>query len=68
VFTEKPCLGQKTCFPLAFGIPTVIMVVAIAFFILGSRWYRKPPPTTNIFKEIFLIIKVCLIFLDYLFK
>lgn len=26
---NEPCLGQETCFPLAFGVPAVLMVCAL---------------------------------------
>jgi solute carrier family 15 oligopeptide transporter 1 len=26
---NSPCLGQETCFPLAFGVPSALMVVAL---------------------------------------
>ncbi|VDL70711.1 unnamed protein product [Nippostrongylus brasiliensis] len=39
------CLGSQYCFPLAFGVPGVLMVVALLFFLCGWKWYRKYPPS-----------------------
>ena len=30
---EVKCFGQDSCFPLAFGIPTVLMIVAVCKYI-----------------------------------
>jgi len=29
---NSPCFGQETCFPLAFGVPSALMVVALCKF------------------------------------
>ena len=29
------CLGQLYCYPLAFGVPAVLMFIAIAAFLVG---------------------------------
>ncbi|KAL5262489.1 hypothetical protein ACHWQZ_G008026 [Mnemiopsis leidyi] len=41
------CMGEETCFPLAFGIPAVFMVLAVVAFVLASKWYVKVPPLGN---------------------
>ncbi|CAI5449272.1 unnamed protein product [Caenorhabditis angaria] len=43
-----PCLGNDTCYPLAFGIPAILMIVATVVFMLGSFWYKKYPPKENV--------------------
>ncbi|XP_038157891.1 solute carrier family 15 member 1b [Cyprinodon tularosa] len=52
---------QQQCYPLAFGVPAALMVVALIVFIVGSDMYIKTPPTGNImvkfFKCIFFGIK-----------
>lgn len=47
---NSPCLGQETCFPLAFGIPSALMVVALGFFVLGRVFnlYKNRMPDENI--------------------
>lgn len=39
--------GQDSCYPLAFGLPAVLMLVATVVFVLGSAAYRKLPPSGN---------------------
>ncbi|KAL6731232.1 hypothetical protein Aduo_002134 [Ancylostoma duodenale] len=39
------CFGSQYCFPLAFGVPGVLMVVALLFFLAGWKWYKKCPPS-----------------------
>lgn len=39
------CLGSQFCFPLAFGVPGVLMVVALLFFLSGWSLYKKYPPS-----------------------
>uniref|UniRef100_A0A915CQW9 Uncharacterized protein n=1 Tax=Ditylenchus dipsaci TaxID=166011 RepID=A0A915CQW9_9BILA len=53
IFRSWPCLGQDSCYPLAFGVPAVLMVIATLAFMSGSYWYKKPPPQENIFGEVF---------------
>ncbi|GAB6029276.1 hypothetical protein CHUAL_005041 [Chamberlinius hualienensis] len=42
------CFGSDTCFPLAFGVPAIIMVVSIILFVSGKRLYRINPPQGNL--------------------
>ncbi|XP_063674191.1 peptide transporter family 1-like isoform X2 [Bolinopsis microptera] len=41
------CLGEDTCYPLAFGVPAFFMVIATVAFLIASRWYVKIPPLGN---------------------
>ncbi|KAM9039581.1 solute carrier family 15 member 2 [Sarcophilus harrisii] len=41
------CFGGD-CYALAFGIPGLLMVIALVVFALGSKMYRKSPPEGNI--------------------
>ncbi|KIH68939.1 POT family protein [Ancylostoma duodenale] len=50
--SAQPCLGQDSCYPLAFGIPAILMILATCLFMAGSFWYKKPPPKENIFAEV----------------
>uniref|UniRef100_A0AC34F4X3 Peptide transporter family 1 n=1 Tax=Panagrolaimus sp. ES5 TaxID=591445 RepID=A0AC34F4X3_9BILA len=52
LFRSMSCLGQDSCYPLAFGIPAILMIVATVIFMLGSFTYKKPPPKENIFGEV----------------
>ncbi|KAK5847647.1 hypothetical protein PBY51_016757 [Eleginops maclovinus] len=44
---------KQQCYPLAFGVPAALMVVALVVFIVGSGMYIKTPPQGNI------MVKVC---------
>ncbi|XP_042368906.1 solute carrier family 15 member 1b [Plectropomus leopardus] len=44
---------QQKCYPLAFGVPAALMVVALIVFIVGSGMYIKNDPQGNI------LVKVC---------
>ncbi|CAD6184989.1 unnamed protein product [Caenorhabditis auriculariae] len=52
IFRSQPCLGQDSCYPLAFGVPAVLMILATAVFMAGSFWYKKNPPKENVFGEV----------------
>ncbi|VDP05751.1 unnamed protein product [Heligmosomoides polygyrus] len=52
IFRSQPCLGQDSCYPLAFGIPAILMIFATCLFMAGSFWYKKPPPKENVFAEV----------------
>ncbi|XP_060922936.1 solute carrier family 15 member 1-like [Limanda limanda] len=43
----------QACYPLAFGVPAALMVVALIVFIVGSGMYNKTAPQGNI------MVKVC---------
>ncbi|OQR68003.1 solute carrier family 15 member 2-like [Tropilaelaps mercedesae] len=45
---EVHCDGQQSCFPLAFGIPCVLMVIAIILFLVGSPFYHIQAPNAII--------------------
>jgi len=47
------CFGMEECYALAFGIPAILMVVAIVLFAIGSRWYTKIPPGESIIIRMF---------------
>ncbi|XP_056012764.1 solute carrier family 15 member 2-like isoform X2 [Ostrea edulis] len=44
---DVKCYGRE-CYPLAFGIPAVLMVLATIIFIAGSSLYKKVPPSGNL--------------------
>lgn len=47
-FRSMSCFGHDSCYPLAFGIPAILMIVATLVFMAGSFWYKKVPPKENI--------------------
>ncbi|EFO24287.2 POT family protein [Loa loa] len=38
------CFGSEYCFPLAFGVPGVLMLLAFILFLAGWRYYKIVPP------------------------
>ncbi|XP_073229482.1 solute carrier family 15 member 2-like [Porites lutea] len=39
---------KDDCYPLAFGVPAILMIIAIAFFWCGRHKYKSVPLTGNI--------------------
>ncbi|KAG5283491.1 hypothetical protein AALO_G00042650 [Alosa alosa] len=44
--------SQQKCYPLAFGVPAALMVVALVVFIMGSGMYVKTAPKGNIMLDV----------------
>ncbi|KAM8974923.1 solute carrier family 15 member 1 [Pelodytes ibericus] len=44
--------SQQKCYPLAFGVPAALMVVALVVFIGGSSMYKKVSPQGNIIVQV----------------
>ncbi|XP_030380981.1 peptide transporter family 1 isoform X1 [Scaptodrosophila lebanonensis] len=41
------CFGEKECYPLAFGVPAVLMIVSVIIIVLGRPLYKIKPPAGN---------------------
>lgn len=41
------CFGENNCYPLAFGLPAVLMFTATVVFVAGSVMYVKKPPSSD---------------------
>ncbi|XP_037085394.1 solute carrier family 15 member 2-like isoform X2 [Pollicipes pollicipes] len=50
------CFGSDSCYPLAFGVPAVLMVVALVLFLMGKPWYKCTPPQGNVIVEVGRVI------------
>ncbi|KAK8772457.1 hypothetical protein V5799_024297 [Amblyomma americanum] len=48
ILRVQRCLGQMFCFPLAFGVPAALMVLALVLFVIGKPLYRIVPPAGNV--------------------
>ncbi|KAM4609390.1 solute carrier family 15 member 2 [Polymixia lowei] len=48
---EVQCFGGD-CYALAFGVPAVLMIVALVVFIAGSGLYKRNPPEGNILLDV----------------
>ncbi|XP_025190320.1 peptide transporter family 1-like isoform X2 [Melanaphis sacchari] len=47
------CFGRDTCFPLAFGVLSLLMITAIVIFILGRNLYVKRKPENHVIFKTF---------------
>ncbi|NWX55444.1 S15A1 protein, partial [Promerops cafer] len=43
---------KQECYPLAFGVPAVLMAVSLVVFVIGSKMYKKVKPQGNIMLEV----------------
>jgi solute carrier family 15 (oligopeptide transporter), member 1 len=50
---EVKCFGMDDCFPLAFGVASVSLLVSLILFTSGKSVYTHVPPSDNMF------VKVC---------
>lgn len=53
ILRSQGCMGQETCFPLAFGVPVIFMFIALVIFGVGTPWYKITRTSENV------IWKVC---------
>ncbi|XP_022177651.1 solute carrier family 15 member 1-like [Myzus persicae] len=42
------CFGKDSCFPLAFGVPALLMMISIVFFVSAKDMYTIIKPTFSI--------------------
>lgn len=50
------CFGINSCYPVAFGVPAILMIVATLIFVAGSKFYKHVPLKGNIFYEVAEVI------------
>ncbi|NXD21745.1 S15A1 protein, partial [Spelaeornis formosus] len=43
---------KQECYPLAFGVPAILMAIALVVFVIGSRMYKKVKPQGNVMLEV----------------
>uniref|UniRef100_A0A182IZF0 F-box domain-containing protein n=1 Tax=Anopheles atroparvus TaxID=41427 RepID=A0A182IZF0_ANOAO len=53
---DVQCFGDLSCFPLAFGLPAVLMVLSIFIFTCGRTIYTIRKPSTNMIVLVFKCI------------
>ncbi|CAH1647751.1 unnamed protein product [Spodoptera littoralis] len=46
------CFGDNDCYSLAFGVPGILMVVSIVFFVAGKRLYIIKKPAGNVLGKV----------------
>ncbi|XP_040167374.1 peptide transporter family 1-like isoform X2 [Anopheles arabiensis] len=50
------CFGDNSCFSLAFGVPAVLMILAIVIFVCGRTMYTIKKPSGNMIVLVFKCI------------
>lgn len=48
---DVKCFGDN-CYPLAFGVPALLMFVSVVLFVSGRKMYTRNPPSGNLFSRI----------------
>ncbi|KAK4036170.1 hypothetical protein OUZ56_028236 [Daphnia magna] len=56
ILRDVHCFGDDTCYPLAFGVPAILMIVSIVIFVAGKPLYTIKKPEGNIMGEFFKCI------------
>ncbi|ORZ29808.1 POT family-domain-containing protein [Catenaria anguillulae PL171] len=56
ILRSTSCFGRQDCFSLAFGLPSVLMLVSTAIFVAGRKYYRMSPPEGNVLGRVFTAI------------
>ncbi|CAG0887083.1 unnamed protein product [Darwinula stevensoni] len=51
------CFGDKSCFPLAFGVPAALMITSLMIFLLGKPLYKIVPPKGNVLIQVLGCVK-----------
>ncbi|XP_075228642.1 peptide transporter family 1-like isoform X2 [Lycorma delicatula] len=46
------CLGENTCFPIAFAFPAFLMISALVIFIAGKSLYKIKKPQGNVMVDV----------------
>lgn len=46
------CMGQTTCFPLAFGVPAILMLLSLVIFVIGRPGYKVFKPQGNVLVDV----------------
>ncbi|KAG8230076.1 hypothetical protein J437_LFUL009195 [Ladona fulva] len=45
---DVKCFGETTCYFIAFGVPAIFMLVALALFLVGKSMYTMKKPEGNL--------------------
>nr|XP_042898647.1 solute carrier family 15 member 1-like [Parasteatoda tepidariorum] len=49
---DVSCFNENTCYPLAFGVPAILMIIAVVFFVLGKSRYIIKEPEGNVLPSV----------------
>ncbi len=56
----KVSFGETSCFPLAFGLPAVLLIVATLFFLLGSKNYIHRPLNGSVLSDVSRVFRTAI--------
>ncbi|KAJ3086302.1 hypothetical protein HK102_013308, partial [Quaeritorhiza haematococci] len=56
VLRQLPCYGRADCFPLAFGVPSLLMILATLIFVLGAKGYKRTPPSGSAISDLIGVV------------
>ena len=46
------CFGDDSCYPLAFGIPAVVLLIGTIILAIGRNYYIIQPPSGSIVAKV----------------
>lgn len=53
------CFDRDDCYSLAFGVPCILMIIALIMFVAGKPYYKKAPkPDRNVIADFLLAVKL----------
>lgn len=52
ILANMQCGNAETCYPLAFGVPSLLLLISMVLFICGSSYYVKKKPDRKILTQI----------------
>lgn len=47
---------NSSCYPIAFAVPAILMIISLSLFFFGRNTYRIYPPTGSVIKDFFCCI------------
>lgn len=60
------CFGQDQCYPLAFGLPVILMVISIIIYAAGKPLYNIKPPEGNMLVTVGKCVGVSIFYVSFL--
>lgn len=63
---SRGCFGRSDGYPFAFGLPAVLMVLAVVAFTAGYFWYKPGPPKSRLMLDCLLVLVLVLVPVGYL--
>jgi dipeptide/tripeptide permease len=58
IISDIHCLNNLTCYPLAFGLPAILLCASLLLFLAGRKKYVKKKPDPKFFKQILECVRI----------